>query len=222
MGNDVDEIRGILPIMFCKRCGTEITKITRICPMCGSNIEHTPVNAKPPTAYGAYTQSNFDQTTKQPNGYGSPYSNANNVIPPLNEFATPPPSYQNAPLYPQDSYNSYTSGTNNVTFTNKNDTALVTEILLSLIGVFGVGWIIARETTIGIILLVCSFLIYWPIMILGTIFTWGVGLICLGPIAIVAIIINFVLLNSILNRRATQIVITQQPPQNITIPPQQY
>jgi hypothetical protein len=173
-------------------------------------MEQMPMNAQSRTAYGPYAQSGIDQTTQPPSGYGSPYGNANNIIPPRNEYATPPPAYQSAPAYPQDPYNAYAPDTNNVTFTNKNDAALVTEILLSLIGIFGVGWIMARETTIGVILLTCSFLIYWPIMILGTMFTLGIGLICLGPMAIITIIINFVLLNNMLNRKATRIVLKQR------------
>ncbi|MBV9707160.1 MAG: zinc-ribbon domain-containing protein, partial [Chloroflexi bacterium] len=36
--------------------------------------------------------------------------------------------------------------------------ALLKEIILSLLGIFGVGWLVAGETTVGIVLLVASFL----------------------------------------------------------------
>jgi len=96
-------------------------------------------------------------------------------------------------------------------FTNKNNSALIAEIIFSLIGLFGIGWIIAGETVIGVILLLCSIFIYWPIMILGTIFTFGYGLICLGPISIAGIIINTLALNAVLNRKASSIFVPHNP-----------
>jgi len=95
----------------------------------------------------------------------------------------------------------------------KNSGALIAEILLSVfVGIYGVGWLMAGETTTGIILLICSFVVYWPIMILGTIFTFGIGLLCLGPLAIGAIIVNAILLNNLLNRKAAQVVMVQANP----------
>ena len=115
----------------------------------------------------------------------------------------------------------YQPGAINVTIVNppadKKDGALIAEILLSLFGIFGVGWLIGGETTIGIILLVCSFFIYWPIMILGTLFTFGLGLICLGPLAIGSIILNALLLNNRLKRKAAQYVTVQA--QHMPMPP---
>ena len=103
------------------------------------------------------------------------------------------------------------AGANGVRFSSKNDGALVVEIILSLFGIFGVGWLMAKETTVGTILLICSFFIYWPILILGTIFTFGLGLLCLGPLTIGAIILNALLLNSNLNRKATEFVVLSVP-----------
>jgi hypothetical protein len=106
--------------------------------------------------------------------------------------------------------------------TNKNSGALVAEILLSLfVGIYGVGWLMAGETTTGIILLICSFFVYWPFMILGTIFTLGIGLICLVPMAIGAIIVNAVLLNNLLNRKAAQMVMVQANSMPPRYPPYQ-
>jgi hypothetical protein len=117
----------------------------------------------------------------------------------------------------------YPPGAINVTIVNsppdKKDGALVAEIILSLFGVFGVGWLIGGETAIGIVLLVCSFVLYWPVMILGTLFTFGLGLICLGPLAIGSIILNALLLNNRLNRKATQYVMVQS--QQMPMPPPQ-
>ena len=208
--------------MLCKRCGTEIAQATKLCPICGTIIEQTTINPQLQTPYGAYAQAGHKHTMQQTKGYAAPfYENSNDPSPPFNSYTTSP-AYKNAQTFEQDPYKAYAPGTNEFLVTNKNDTALVTEILLSLVGIFGVGWIMAGETIIGTILLVSSLVIYWPIMILGTIFTFGIGLICLGPMAIVAIILNFVLFNSLLNRKMMRFIITQQSPSRMTAPPQQH
>ncbi|GCE25506.1 hypothetical protein KDA_09900 [Dictyobacter alpinus] len=141
-----------------------------------------------------------------------------------NGYQSSPPPYQPPPAY-QAHAPGYVPGVNNSTFTvtHKDNTPLITEIIFSLFGIFGIGWLMSRETTVGVALLVCSFLIYWPLVILGTLFTLGLGLICLGPLVIAAIIVNIVLLNSTINRKATRFVITpQQPPQRMTVPPQRH
>ena len=92
----------------------------------------------------------------------------------------------------------------------KNNTPLIVEILLSIfLGIYGVGWLMAGETTVGIILLICSFFVYLPVLILGTILTVGFGIICIGPLAIGAIILNAVMLNNVLKRKATQYIYMQ-------------
>jgi TM2 domain-containing membrane protein YozV len=115
----------------------------------------------------------------------------------------------------------YPPGAVNVTIVNaqsdKKSAALIAEIILSLFGIFGVGWLIGGETTIGIILLVCSFLLYWPLVILGTLLTLGFGLVCLGPLAIGSIIVNALLLNSKLNHKTAPYVMVQS--QGMPMPP---
>lgn len=223
MEDAVDEFRGIWPTMLCKRCGTEIAQTTRICPVCGTSVENASMHTQSQKPYGVYASSSHKQAAQPTREYATPPpGSVNNGSPSSpNGYNSAVPPYQNAQAYQQEAYKTYVPETNSFLVTNKNDTALVTEILLSLIGIFGVGWIMAGKTVSGIIILTCSILIYWPIMILGTFFTLGIGLICLGPIAIVTIILNFVLLNSYLNRRATRFVITQQPPTRMTVPPQQ-
>ncbi len=79
--------------------------------------------------------------------------------------------------------------------------AIFSEIICSFFGIFGTGWFLVGERLIGTLLLLGSILIYWPLMIAGTIITFGFGLICLGPLAIVAIIGNIVLLRHVLKVR---------------------
>ncbi|GHO89896.1 zinc ribbon domain-containing protein [Dictyobacter formicarum] len=218
--------------MFCKRCGKEIADTTRICPVCGSSIKQPASNEHPHTSYGVYppleTESpapqqrqNFVPPAQRPAPHGP--GQASYPPPYANGYAASPPSYQPPPTY-QATFTAYAPEVNASAFTvtQKDNTALITEIILSLIGIFGVGWLMTRETTVGAVLLVCSFFLYWPLMILGTLFTLGFGLICLGPLAIGAIIINIVLLNSAINRKATHFVITPQAPQRMTVPPQRY
>jgi hypothetical protein len=87
----------------------------------------------------------------------------------------------------------------------KNNGALAAEILFSLIGVYGVGWLIAGEIAIGVILLVCSFAVFAPLAIMIAIYTFGVGIFVFDlPLAIGGIILNAILLNRVLNRKASQ------------------
>ena len=122
---------------------------------------------------------------------------------------TPP---QQAFMPPQPYPPPYPPGVNVtvVNNANKNTTPVLVEVLLSLfLGIYGVGWLMAGETTTGIVLLICSFVIYWSFVILLVVFTLGLGLFCVVPLGIGAVILNAVLLNSTLNRKATQITMVQ-------------
>ncbi len=101
------------------------------------------------------------------------------------------------------------------------NSALIAEVILSLFGIFGIGWLIGGETTIGVVLLLCSILLYWPLIIGGTIITFGLGLICLGPLAIGAIILNVLLLQRKLLRKTAQVIFVPTPPQSMPPRPQQ-
>ena len=206
--------------MICVRCGNAMPNKATFCPVCGTVIERP--KSPPPTSYGEpYPQSSFSDPSFYERGYRGqsqavpPPPQAGYMPPPQQPFGYAPP-YPNAAMYPP--------GTINVTIVNappgKKDGALVAEILLSLFGIFGVGWLIGGETTVGVVLLICSFVIYWPIMILGTLFTLAFGLICLGPLAIGLIILNALLLNNTLNRKAAQYV-TMQSQQMPISPPRQ-
>jgi hypothetical protein len=72
--------------------------------------------------------------------------------------------------------------------------AIITEVILDLFGIYGVGWLIAGETTVGIVLLVGSF-IWWPIAIVSTLFTLGFGLICVVPLNIAFLLLSVILLS---------------------------
>ena len=190
-------------MMICERCGKEISANTAICPSCGTVVQ-------PPTTYGQYSSKEY--------GDDQPVPTYDHGISPQVDFEAPHSAIYSSPPK-QDfgygpSYNArtaYQPGTINVTVVNNfntsssknNSGALLAEIFLSLFGVYGVGWIIAGETTIGVVLLVCSFVLIWPLAIMIAIFTLGFGIFfCDLPLAVGCIVLNAVLLNNALNRKA--------------------
>src|SRR5207237_3491012 len=136
-----------------------------------------PQQAYPPPQQPAYMpppQANY--------GYGQPYG--------------APPMYQ-GPVQVNIIHNQPVAG-------NTSSTPVLVEVLLSLfLGIYGVGWLMAGETTTGVILLICSFVVYWPLVIMIAVFTLGFGLFCDVPMAIGAIILNAVVLNNTLNLNAS-------------------
>lgn len=169
----------------------------------------------PEPAYGYQQQQNY-MPPPQP-GYG--------YVPPQQGYMPPPqPGYvyvQPQQVYivsPQPGYGyvqpMYQPGGVNVTVVNSanstSSSAVVVEVLLNIfLGLFGVGWLMARETTIGVVLLVCSYLVYWPLFAVISIFTFGVGLLCLVPLHIGLLILNPILLNNAMKRKAAQVVMMQ-------------
>ncbi|HEU5381613.1 MAG TPA: hypothetical protein VFV38_39835 [Ktedonobacteraceae bacterium] len=74
-----------------------------------------------------------------------------------------------------------------------NYTPLVVELLLNFLGIYGVGWLMIGNVGVGISLLICS-IVLWPLVLLFTLFTLGLVLLCLGPLGIGAIVCNVLLL----------------------------
>lgn len=215
--------------MICERCGRDMQDNTTICPFCGTLTDEVRKNIQPSTSYGKYTQGTFGEPSPYERGYMPQAHAVPPAPPPPRQGYQPPPqqnySYGTPPSPPpQPQYQQGQVYTPPITITVVNNTnkdgALIAEILFSLFGIFGVGWLIGGETTTGVILLVCSFLVYWPIIFGGTLFTFGFGLICLGPLAVAAIIVNAILLSQKLNRKAQQpYVVVQQPPPMSPMPP---
>lgn len=76
---------------------------------------------------------------------------------------------------------------------------LMVELLLNCVGIYGVGWLMLGNSAGGMTLLVCS-IVLWPLILLLSIFTLGLGLLCFGPLAIGAIVCNGVLLQKAITR----------------------
>jgi hypothetical protein len=218
--------------MLCERCGQDISDSAVICPSCGAITSRSAM--QPPTSYGEYSAGDSGYTPPQPQagaryeqeynrGYQQGYGPGNYMPPP--QAGPQQPNYGYAPPYgnqPPAYGGVNVTVYNNVNLSNKNTAALIVEVIASLFGIYGIGWLMAGETNIGILLLIGSFVLYWPIFILGTIFTFGLGLLCLGPLGIAAIIVNAILLNNALNRKAAQITVVVPPPQaqQMRMPPQ--
>ncbi len=209
--------------MFCDRCGNEIADRTIVCPVCGTPTEHE-AQYMQPSSY-QMQQGQPPQNDLSNFGGPSPYQMGYRPTVAQQPIGFMPPVQQQVPGYAPNTYASTYLPQGNVTIVQQNsgsDAPLIVEVLLSLFGLFGVGWLLGGETTIGVILLVCSVFIYWPVMILGTLFTFGIGLICLGPLAIGAIILNAILCNNALKRRASRVIVMQStPPPHTMQPPMQ-
>lgn len=183
--------------MICERCGHEITSNSSsvLCPVCGTVVRKQSRRQ----SLGSYLRASQDYAGEQ-------------SMPPLGEFPTSQTTSQpheqfngNESEYTTRSFHttSIVNAPINVGSTSKcsYDSALAVEFVLSLLGIFGIGWLLAGETVIGFLLLASSILIYWPVMIMGTLVTLGFGLMCLGPLAVTCVICNALLLNLCLKRK---------------------
>ena len=189
-------------MMNCESCRGILPDNALVCPNCGAATSAS----QPRPQLPSYTPPQQAFMPPQQNyGYAPQYGS----IPPQQNYGYAP---QQAFMPPHPYPPPYPPGVNVtvVNNANKNTTPVLVEVLLSLfLGIYGVGWLMAGETTTGIVLLICSFVIYWPFVILLIVFTLGLGLFCVVPLGIGAVILNAVLLNSRLNRKAAQITMVQ-------------
>lgn len=223
--------------MICERCGNDMLENTTVCPVCGALTAKARAKLEPATSYGPYppeiSGEPIDYEQSYEHGYAAqatpplptldyPFVPSRPQSPPYGQFSPHQQLPHNNYMPPSYSYTAYAQQVNfTIVNTGKNEGALIAEILCSLFGIFGIGWLIGGETTIGTVLLIGSFLLYWPLILGITIMTFGLGLLCLGPLAIGTIILNALLLNSKLKRKASQYYMMPPPPQHMHMPPQQ-
>lgn len=203
----------------CERCGKQIPDRMSVCPSCGTvsydidnaqkadKIRYEETIASDPyqSRYGQYQA---QQQMQQPLQY----------IPPNQAYQQP--GFQQSPGYqasPGQAGSWYMPPPVNVRVINNSypqaqfeSGALIAEVLLSLIGIYGIGWLIAGKRLPGLLLLLGSIFIYWPLCIGFVAITFGLGIFCVGPLSIAAIIINALLLNNALKRK-TQTVYMSPP-----------
>ncbi|MGZ6365995.1 MAG: hypothetical protein ACXWPS_08495 [Ktedonobacteraceae bacterium] len=188
-------------MITCERCGNDMPDNLAICPNCGTVTSKAKDTISPATSYGSNPESFYSQPPMHAENIQQ-----SNVNPHLQEFNYPrqnygyEQSYNASPMYQQAQF-SFTA------FNLNNNTPLIVELLLSIfLGIFGVGWLMAGEALIGVILLVCSLFIYLPLFIISifiAFFTFGFSLFCTGPMIIGAIVLNAILLNTKLKRKAS-------------------
>ena len=172
-------------MITCERCGNDMPVTLVICPKCGTVTSKAKDNQPPDTSYGSYADRFYNQSPAYTEN-----NQQNYVTPQSQEYNSQQQNYSygqtyNAPLM-------YQQAPFNVTvFNTNNSTPLIVELLLSIfLGIFGVGWLIAGEVVIGVILLLCSLFIYVPLLIISifiAFFTFGFSLFCTGPLIIGAI-----------------------------------
>lgn len=187
-------------MITCERCGSDIPENLTICPNCGTVTSKPKDNVTPFTSYGSPSDRYSNQSP----------TNAENI---QQESASP----QNQGSYVQKQHYSYGQAYNTppihhqaqfnfTVFNMSNNAPLIVELLFSIfLGLFGIGWLMAGEVAIGIILLVCSLFIYLPLLIISifiAFFTFGFSLFCTGPLVIGAIALNALLLHTKLKRKA--------------------
>ena len=203
--------------MICERCGKDMQGNVTICPFCGAVARDARKRVEPATSYGTFTQTAYDEPSFYEQGYRGQL--------PISSDYPPPPTYLTSPVqqqfYATQAYPPAPTHMTIIQAHNNRDGALTAEILFSLIGIFGIGWLIGGETIVGVILLICSITIYWPLIFVGTLVTDGFGLVCLGPLAIGIIIVNALLLHHRLSRKSNVIVVppAQPQPQRMRYPP---
>lgn len=184
-------------MMTCTTCGRMIQDNATSCPYCGALTEL----GKASQPQGNYYQQQQQQSYMPPQQPG--YNPQQGYVPPQQ-------GYYQQPNYGQP----YQQAGINVTVTNNttshSSTPVIVELLLNIfLGVYGVGWLMAGETTTGIVLLICSF-VDWFIIGIIAVLTLGLGFFCWGPLLIAAWIVNAILLNNALKRKASQVIMVQQ------------
>jgi hypothetical protein len=183
--------------MLCERCGHEITgnSSSVLCPICGTVIK----NRARAQSTGSYVQSSQNYAGEQSVSVPGSLPTSQTTLQPHVQSSSDEAGYTAWSYHATDTIT--THATIDFTSVDPDGKALAVEFVLSLLGIFGIGWLLVGETGIGFLLLACSVLIYWPMMILGTLFTFGFGLMCLGPLAVSCVICNVLLLNLCLKRK---------------------
>ncbi len=204
---------------ICESCGQHIPEGVLRCPSCGAAL---PASTNPTSTGRSGLQPENGKATSTWHGDLAGFEE---YIPPLHAASDRPyrisassPSQQDEAGPPLDTdtpsdesdtaylppMTFYTTRTYTGTF----PAPLLVEILLSLfMGIFGVGWLMIGEVTTGVLLLVGSFLLYLPLVVVSFILaitSVGLSLVCTGPLAIGAVCLNAFFLHNRIKRKAAK------------------
>ncbi len=81
----------------------------------------------------------------------------------------------------------------------QNTTPVIVEAILAFFGIYGVGWLISGETSIGVALLIAGFV--WDAIFVAAAFT-VLGLCCVVPLQLIFVALSAFQLNNRLRMRA--------------------
>ncbi len=217
-------------MVSCERCGTALPEDAvnaGVCPTCGATLSSHPGDDRPDTpasgglqerGHNRFSTPGFETYIPGPRplsdrmytSYAA--SNKEGSLPSEEEGRgakdtpdQPPPSTPSAPFNPDYRhtfrFSDFSTRIFNTTLTGPE----IVEALLSLfLGIYGVGWLLAGEVPVGILLLIGSVLLYLPLVVVSFILaiaTVGLSLLCTGPLAIGAICLNLFLLHNRVKRR---------------------
>ena len=211
----------------CERCGTEIPEQVTICPSCGTLISGTKTSFEGETRQPSELQnersnlfpgSAFAEYTPQPrpmyerNYAAQPTARESDTSQESEPSSQPPetePVSTSSHMYQPSQPFTFSLRIFNTDLT----TPVLVEALLSLVlGIYGVGWLLTGEIPTGILLLLASFIIYLPLVLISFIFatfTFGLSMLCTGPLAISAILFNVLMLNRVIKRKHARYTMTQ-------------
>ncbi|MEO7019249.1 MAG: hypothetical protein ABI234_03770 [Ktedonobacteraceae bacterium] len=189
-------------MIICERCGNMMPNSALLCLACGTLSVFTKPDLNTPTQY----ELGFVPSPLPDNGQAEYRQHLYNPQP---GYAPLPSdgqlSHSLSMIYAPISMNLMTTPVTPLAPSIKRG-AILLEVLLNICpGIFGIGWLMAGETITGLLLLACSIILYWPILLIGfflsRIFSVGPGLYGLIPLAIGTIILNIFLLKRDIKRK---------------------
>lgn len=159
------------------------------------NPGHASPPMPPPQQYGGYAP-----TPTRPGASFGGYPPPPPVAPsgPMPNYGgyAPPQPYPGYPPYAQPFPPGYYPGPHS----QDNTTALVLEAVCSVFGLYGIGWLFRGRVGIGIALLAAGFA-WVGFALFVTIFTAFLGLLCLGPLHLLLVVGDVLMLNNSLRQQ---------------------
>jgi hypothetical protein len=153
----------------CQSCGAPLAADASFCSSCG-----TPASTGMPASGQP-----MGAPSAPPSGYGTP------------EAYPPPPGYAGAGVYGAPPMAAQMQ--------RPSSGPIIAEVLLGLVGIFGVGWLAAGKTRTGLLLLAAS--IIWLVTAGATaLHTFGVGCCGVVPLNILFIVLSAAMLNNAMRR----------------------
>ena len=201
----------------CIRCGKEIPEHRTNCPSCGTSLFETQASSEASTGTDSLlpTQKKkstfpFDFLYKEYTPDLEPIYERNYAARPTSLIDTPAqkvlPGEREKAIKAKPIDSSYPAETFTRRFFHANPKALLfIEVALSLlIGIFGVGWLLLGKKRTGTLLLAISILFYLPLLIISyglAYFSFGLSILCTGPFAIGAVLLNAFMLHKNIQRK---------------------